>query len=195
MFLYSNEESPNSSSQSTEVMNASSSPASIPVANAPPTSPPMLVPAATSIGMRCSSSHRITPTCAMPRALPPPNATPTLGGDEGGPRRRRRAQRAGGSTVVGAARAPRMRRTISRRGEPAVSPTRCTMLLVISDWLVEQIMCRGRQADYPEISERGDHDDSQAHATRPSFKSTRSVWLTDLAPAPRAAGDARRHSR
>src|SRR6478672_11800380 len=37
----------------------------------------MLVPAATSIGMRCSSSHLITPTCAMPRALPPPNATPT----------------------------------------------------------------------------------------------------------------------
>ena len=32
-----------------------------------------------SIGMRCSSNHRMTPTCAMPRALPPPNATPTVG--------------------------------------------------------------------------------------------------------------------
>ena len=39
----------------------------------------MLVPAATSIGIRCSSSQRMTPTCAMPRALPPPNATPTVG--------------------------------------------------------------------------------------------------------------------
>ncbi len=36
----------------------------------------MLVPAATSIGMRCSSNQRITPTCAMPLALPPPKATP-----------------------------------------------------------------------------------------------------------------------
>ena len=51
----------------------------MPVANAPPTRPPMLVPAATSMGIRCSSSQRMTPTCAMPRALPPPNATPTVG--------------------------------------------------------------------------------------------------------------------
>ena len=36
----------------------------------------MLVPAATSIGIRCSSNQRITPTWAMPFALPPPNATP-----------------------------------------------------------------------------------------------------------------------
>ena len=57
----------------------SSSAASIPVANAPPMSPPMLVPAATSIGMRCSSNQRMTPMCAMPRALPPPNATPIVG--------------------------------------------------------------------------------------------------------------------
>ena len=41
----------------------------------------MLVPAARSIGMRCSSSQRITPTCAMPRALPPPKATPMAGRD------------------------------------------------------------------------------------------------------------------
>ena len=39
----------------------------------------MLVPAATSIGMWCSSNQRMTPTCAMPRALPPPKATPTFG--------------------------------------------------------------------------------------------------------------------
>ncbi len=58
---------------------SSSSAASMPLANAPPTSPPMLVPAATSIGIRCSSNHRITPTCAIPRALPPPKATPTVG--------------------------------------------------------------------------------------------------------------------
>ena len=51
----------------------------MPVANAPPISPPMLVPAAMSIGMWCSSNQRMTPTCAMPRALPPPNATPTVG--------------------------------------------------------------------------------------------------------------------
>ena len=51
----------------------------MPLAKAPPIRPPMLVPAATSIGMRCSSSQRITPTWAMPRALPPPNATPTVG--------------------------------------------------------------------------------------------------------------------
>src|SRR6187455_1263637 len=38
----------------------------------------MLVPAATSMGILCSSSQRMTPTCAMPRALPPPNATPTV---------------------------------------------------------------------------------------------------------------------
>ena len=56
-----------------------SSPASIPVAKAPPIRPPMLVPAATSIGMRCSSSQRMTPTWAIPRALPPPKATPTVG--------------------------------------------------------------------------------------------------------------------
>ena len=58
---------------------ASSSAASMPVANEPPMRPPMLVPAATSIGMRCSSNQRMTPTCAMPRALPPPKATPTMG--------------------------------------------------------------------------------------------------------------------
>ena len=63
-------------------MNVSSSRASMPLANAPPINPPMLVPAATSIGMRCSSSHRMTPTCAMPRALPPPKATPTVGRPE-----------------------------------------------------------------------------------------------------------------
>ena len=58
---------------------SSISAASMPVANAPPISPPMLVPAAMSIGMRCSSNQRMTPTCAMPRALPPPKATPTVG--------------------------------------------------------------------------------------------------------------------
>ena len=62
-----------------EVMNVSSSSASMPVANEPPMSPPMLVPAERSIGMRCSSNQRMTPTCAIPRALPPPNATPTVG--------------------------------------------------------------------------------------------------------------------
>ena len=41
----------------------------------------MLVPAATSMGMRCSASQRITPTWAMPRALPPPKATPMEGRD------------------------------------------------------------------------------------------------------------------
>ena len=60
-------------------MNVCSSSGSMPVAKAPPTRPPMLVPAATSIGIRCSSSQRMTPTWAMPRALPPPNATPTVG--------------------------------------------------------------------------------------------------------------------
>ena len=53
--------------------------ADMPVAKEPPIKPPMLVPAATSMGMWCSSNHRITPTCAMPRALPPPNATPIVG--------------------------------------------------------------------------------------------------------------------
>ena len=130
MFLYSNDEAPKSSSQSMELMNACSSAASIPVANAPPISPPMLVPAATSIGMRCSCSHRITPTCAMPRALPPPNATPTLGGcavltaaDGAGP------PRAGDGVVVarckGAAQeehnmAPRRVIRIARSGAMAV---------------------------------------------------------------------------
>ena len=60
-------------------MKVCSSSGSIPVAYAPPTRPPILVPAATSMGIRCSSSQRMTPTCAMPRALPPPNATPTVG--------------------------------------------------------------------------------------------------------------------
>ena len=79
MFLYANVDAPNSWSQFRPVMNACSSSASMPLAKAPPTSPPMLVPAATSIGMRCSSIQRMTPTCAMPRALPPPKATPTTG--------------------------------------------------------------------------------------------------------------------
>ena len=79
MFLNAKSDEPNSSSQFIVARSASNSSASMPVANAPPTRPPMLVPAATSMGMRCSSNHRITPTCAMPRALPPPNATPTTG--------------------------------------------------------------------------------------------------------------------
>ena len=51
----------------------------MPDAKAPPTRPPMLVPATRSIGIRCSSSHRMMPTCANPRALPPPKATPIRG--------------------------------------------------------------------------------------------------------------------
>ena len=79
MFLNAKLEAPNISSQFRRFSRSSSSAASIPVANAPPMSPPMLVPAAMSIGMWCSSNQRMTPTCAMPRALPPPNATPTMG--------------------------------------------------------------------------------------------------------------------
>ncbi len=79
MFLKAKLEAPNISSQFRPFSMASSSAAFRPVAKAPPIRPPMLVPAARSIGMRCSSNQRITPTCAMPRALPPPNATPTVG--------------------------------------------------------------------------------------------------------------------
>ena len=39
----------------------------------------MLVPATRSTGTRCSSSHRMTPMWARPRALPPPKATPIRG--------------------------------------------------------------------------------------------------------------------
>ena len=39
----------------------------------------MLVPATRSIGMRCSSHHLMNPICAMPLALPPPSARPTVG--------------------------------------------------------------------------------------------------------------------
>ena len=102
-FLNSKFELPNIASQSTPDSIVSISSADMPVANEPPMSPPMLVPAMTSIGMWCSSSQRMTPTCAIPRALPPPRATPTFGrgaagGDcasavrpKGGPRRSRSA--------------------------------------------------------------------------------------------------------
>ena len=79
MFLNSNDELPNITSQSVPVISARSSAADMPVAKAPPIRPPMLVPAARSIGTWCSSNHWMTPMCAMPRALPPPNATPTVG--------------------------------------------------------------------------------------------------------------------
>ena len=39
----------------------------------------MLVPTTTSTGMWCSSSHSSTPTCAIPRAAPPPSASPIRG--------------------------------------------------------------------------------------------------------------------
>src|SRR4029453_17396996 len=51
----------------------------MPEAYAPATSPPMLVPTMKSMGMWCSSNHSSTPTCAMPRALPPPSASPMRG--------------------------------------------------------------------------------------------------------------------
>ena len=79
MFLNAKVDDPNISSQLIVASISSSSSASMPVANEPPMSPPMLVPAATSMGMRCSSNQRITPTWAMPRALPPPKATPMAG--------------------------------------------------------------------------------------------------------------------
>ncbi len=78
MFLNGNDELPNITSQSVFVMSARNSAADMPVAKAPPTRPPMLVPAAASIGIWFSSNHLITPMCAMPLALPPPNATPTV---------------------------------------------------------------------------------------------------------------------
>ncbi len=79
MFLNAKLDDPKRSSQFIPEIIRSSSSASMPVAKAPPIRPPMLVPAATSIGMRCSSNHRITPMWAMPRALPPPKATPIIG--------------------------------------------------------------------------------------------------------------------
>ena len=78
-FLYRNGEKPNISSQFAPSSIAASSPEVMPAATPPPMSPPMLVPAIRSIGMRCSSNQRTTPTCARPRALPPPNATPIRG--------------------------------------------------------------------------------------------------------------------
>ena len=76
----------------------------------------MLVPAATSMGIRCSSSQRMTPTCAMPRALPPPNATPTVG---------RVASRtmSGGRSASGAGRA-RRGHFLERCGHPAHASAR-----------------------------------------------------------------------
>src|SRR5215471_6459933 len=44
----------------------------------------MLVPAITSIGILISSSTLRTPTCAAPRAPPPPRASPILGRCVGG---------------------------------------------------------------------------------------------------------------
>src|SRR5262249_7015619 len=42
-------------------------------------SEPTLVPAIRSIGMSFLSNSRKTPTCAQPRAIPPPSARPTRG--------------------------------------------------------------------------------------------------------------------
>ena len=51
----------------------------MPEAYMPPTMAPMLVPAMKSIGIRICSSARITPTCEMPSAPPPPSASPIFG--------------------------------------------------------------------------------------------------------------------
>ena len=61
-----------------------------PAAYSPPTTAPMLVPATASIGMRISSSARMTPTCAAPRAPPPLSTRPMRGRSAAGPRARRR---------------------------------------------------------------------------------------------------------